>query len=51
MKDRIKNRQIDNYTYFFGNLTEEEQQYRDYFETDLEEDPDDEYLENEWVKE
>lgn len=25
----------NNYTYFFGNLTEEEQQYRDYFESDL----------------
>ena len=47
MKDRIKNRQIDNYTYFLGNLTEEEQQYRDYFETDLEEDPDDEFYEQE----
>ena len=47
MKDRIKNRQIDNYTYFLGNLTEEEQQYRDYFETDLEEDPDDEFYEEE----
>ena len=26
----------ENYTYFFGNLTEEEQQYRDYFESDME---------------
>ena len=50
MKDRVKNRQIDNYTYFFGNLTEEEQQYRDYFETDLEEDPDDELMEEELVR-
>ena len=45
MKDRVKTRQIDNYTYFFGNLTEEEMQYRDYFETDLEADSDDEYME------
>ena len=50
MKDRIKTRQIDNYTYFFGNMTEEEQQYRDYFETDLEEDPDDELMEEEMVR-
>jgi len=34
-----------NYTYFFGGLTEEEQQYRDYFETELEIDPEDEYVE------
>ena len=50
MKDRVKTRQIDNYTYFFGNLTEEEQQYRDYYETDLEEDPDDELMEEEMIK-
>ena len=50
MKDRIKTRQIDNYTYFFGKLTEEEQQYRDYFETDLEEDPDDEIMEEQKVR-
>ena len=35
-----------NYTYFTGSLTEEEQMYRDYFETDLEEDPEDEKLED-----
>lgn len=35
----------ENYTYFFGNLTEEESQYRDYFESDLELDPEDEYIE------
>jgi len=33
-----------NFTYFFGNLTEEEQQYRDYFETELELDPEDDYI-------
>ena len=35
----------DNYSYFFGNMTEEEQQYRDYFESDLENEPEDEFLE------
>ena len=45
MQERIRERTVDNYTFFFGNLTEEEQQYRDYFETDLENDPEDEYLE------
>mmetsp|Transcript_42751 Transcript_42751/g.65702 ORF Transcript_42751/g.65702 Transcript_42751/m.65702 type:complete len:483 (+) Transcript_42751:287-1735(+) len=35
-----------NYTYFFGGLTEEEQQYRDYFQTDLEVDPEDDYLDD-----
>ena len=42
MQERKREREIDNYTYFFGNLTEEEQMYRDYFETDLEFDDDDE---------
>jgi hypothetical protein len=32
------------YTYFFGGLTEEEAQYRDYFQTDLEMDPENEYV-------
>lgn len=45
MQDRMKKRWTENYTYFLGKLTEEEQQYRDYFETDLEMDPDDEWLE------
>jgi len=31
MIDQKKKRWIENYTYFFGGLTEEEQQYRDYF--------------------
>lgn len=35
---------MSNYTFFFGNLTEEEQQYRDYFETDLEVDPEDDWI-------
>ena len=46
MRDRKKERLVENYTYFFGGLTEEEQQFRDYFETDNEEDPEDEYFEN-----
>lgn len=45
MLERKKERWTDNYTYFFGGLTEEEQQYRDYFETDLENDPDNDYVE------
>ena len=36
MLERKRERWTENYTYFFGGLTEEEQQYRDYFETDLE---------------
>ena len=45
MREAMKSRWEDNYTYFFGDLTEEEQQYRDYFQTDLEMDPDDEFME------
>jgi len=44
MLEAKKKRWTENYTYFFGGLTEEEQQYRDYFQTDLEEDPDNEAL-------
>jgi len=44
MMSRKQERWVENYTYFFGGLTEEEQQYRDYFESDHEEDPDDEYI-------
>jgi hypothetical protein len=44
MVERMRARQVENFTYFFGSLTEEEQQYRDYFETDIEEDPEDPYL-------
>mmetsp|Transcript_24164 Transcript_24164/g.17011 ORF Transcript_24164/g.17011 Transcript_24164/m.17011 type:complete len:438 (-) Transcript_24164:761-2074(-) len=46
MLDRKKQRWVENYTYFFGGLTEEEQMYRDYFETDLELDPEDEFVED-----
>ncbi len=42
MTERKNGRWLDNYTYFFGGLSEEEQMYRDYFETDLEEYPEDE---------
>jgi len=45
MLERRKERWTENYAYFFGGLTEEEQQYRDYFETDLEEDPEDNFVE------
>jgi len=48
MQQRKKQRWVENYTYFFGGLTEEEQQYRDYFETDLENDPEDAYVED-WL--
>ena len=45
MTDRARERTIDNYAFFFGTMTEEEQKYRDYFETDLENDPEDEFIE------
>lgn len=45
MLDRKRQRWTENYTYFFGGLTEEEQQYRDYFETDIENDPEDDVVE------
>ena len=45
MTERIQTRETDNFTFFSGNLTEEEARYCDYFETDLEEDPEDEYVE------
>lgn len=44
MRARASSRWNENYTYFFGNLTEEEQQYRDYFESELEADPEDDYV-------
>ena len=43
MLERKRSRWVDNYTYFYGNLTEEEQQYRDYFETDVELDREDDW--------
>jgi hypothetical protein len=47
MLDRKRTRWTENYTYFFGGLTEEEQMYRDYFESELEADPEDEWVEQE----
>jgi hypothetical protein len=44
MLEKKRERWTQNYTYFFGNLTEEEQLYRDYFESELELDPEDDYL-------
>jgi len=45
MLSKRNERWNQNYTYFFGNLTEEEQQYRDYFQTDMEMDPEDDVFE------
>lgn len=45
MLDRKRERWSENFTYFFGGLTEEEQNYRDYFQTDIENDPEDSYIE------
>lgn len=42
MLDRKKDRWLNSYNYFFGGLSEEEQQYRDYFETDCEKYPENE---------
>jgi hypothetical protein len=44
MLQRKADRWQSNFTYFFGNLTEEEQMYRDYFQTDIENDPEDDNL-------
>ena len=46
MLKRKRERNFNNFTYFFGGLSEEEQMYRDYYETDLEENPEDEALED-----
>ncbi len=45
MLERKRQRWTENYTYFFGGLTEEEQMYRDYYQTDLERDPEDDHAE------
>jgi hypothetical protein len=42
MLNRKRDRWTDNYTYFFGGLSEEELMYRDYYKTDLEQYPEDE---------
>jgi hypothetical protein len=46
MLDRAGERWQSNYTLFYGGLTEEEQKYRDYFETDIEAYPEDEEIES-----
>lgn len=46
MLDKKRERWTENYTYFFGGLTEDEQMYRDYFQTDLEADPEDDFIES-----
>jgi KaiC/GvpD/RAD55 family RecA-like ATPase len=45
MLERSKKRWDGSYTLFTGNLTEEEQKYKDYFETDQEKNKEDERLE------
>lgn len=40
MLERKSQRELDNYTYFLGGLTEKEQMMRDYYESDMEEYPD-----------
>jgi len=45
MLERSKKRWDGAYTLYTGTLTEEEQRYRDYFETDLEQNREDERLE------
>lgn len=43
MLQRKHDRLEENYTFYTGSLTEAEQMYRDYYESDLEEFPDDDY--------
>jgi len=43
---RKSERENENYTLYQGGLNEEEQMYRDYYESDLEEFPDDNFLNN-----
>lgn len=42
MLERKKSRWDNSYTFYYGGLTEEEQQYRDYYESDLEKYPENE---------
>merc|ERR1719230_1008737 len=44
MLERKNERWTRNYTYFFGSLTEEEMQYRDYYETDVEQNDEDDFI-------
>jgi len=50
MLERKRERWVENYTYFFGSLTEEEQMYRDYFQTDIEMDPEDTHADEQFDK-
>jgi hypothetical protein len=45
MISRKRDREHTNFTYFFGGLTEEEQMYRDYYQTDIEQDPESDVIE------
>lgn len=51
MLERKRERESASFTYFFGNLTEEEQMYRDYYQTDIENDPESEVLEEQFDEE
>lgn len=44
MRERASGRWDENYTFFVGGLSEEELKYNDYFETDLEKNPEHEGL-------
>lgn len=50
MRENAHLRTRDSYSVYFGGMTEEEAKYKDYFETDLEANPDNEMLE-EWETE
>lgn len=45
MLSKASERWDSNYAFFTGSLTEEEQKYRDYYETELEAFPEDEAIE------
>ena len=45
MLQRVAERWDNNYTFYYGNTNEEEQKFKDYFETDLEQFPDHEAIE------
>lgn len=42
MLEKSSSRWSSDYTFFLGGLTEEEQRYRDYYQTDLELEPENE---------
>jgi hypothetical protein len=47
MLERKRDRWTTHYTYFLGGLTEEEQMYRDYYESEIELDEEDDHIEEE----